>query len=139
MHSKAKTPTDYINSLEEPRKSEIKKLHKLIRQTVPNLKPSMRFGMLGYGNYHYKYKSGREGDWPIIALARQKNYISLYACMSDGQQYVAEKFKKDLPNANIGKSCIRFNKLDNIDLKILKRILQETNKIANNQLSNPNK
>ena len=93
MQSKAKTPTEYINSLEEPRKSEIKKLHRFIRQTVPNLKPSMRFGMLGYGNHHYKYKSGREGDWPIIALARQKNYISLYACLSDGQQYVDKKVK----------------------------------------------
>ncbi|MDH3619065.1 MAG: DUF1801 domain-containing protein [Nitrosopumilus sp.] len=139
MHSKAKTPTEYINSLGEPRKNEIKKLHRLIRKTVPSLKPSMRFGMLGYGNYHYKYKSGREGDWPIIALARQKNYISLYACMSDGRQYVAEKFKKDLPKANIGKSCIRFNKLEDLDLKILKLILQETNKIAINKLRDSKK
>ena len=90
----------------------------------------MKFGMLGYGTYHYKYASGREGDWMIIGLANQKNYISLYACMSDGKSYVAEKHKKDLPKANIGKSCVRFRKLEDIDLGVIKQLLQETNQIA---------
>ena len=130
MNSNAKTPTEYINSLEEPRKTTIKKLHRLICKTVPNLKPHMKYGMLGYGTYHYKYASGREGDWMIIGLANQKNYISLYACLSDGKQYVAEKYKKNLPNSNIGKSCIRFRKLEDIDLTVITRILKETNRIA---------
>ena len=133
MKSEAKTPTEYINSLEEPRKTQIKKLHSLIRKTVPSLKPHMKFGMLGYGTYHYKYASGREGDWMIIGLANQKNYISLYACLSDGKQYVAEKHKKELPKTNIGKSCIRFRKLEDVDLNVIKRILKETNQIASKQ------
>jgi len=133
MKSNAKTPTEYINSLEEPRKKEIKKLHSLICKTVPNLKPHMKYGMLGYGTYHYKYASGREGDWMVIGLANQKNYISLYACLSDGKQYVAEKHKKDLPKCNIGKSCIRFRKLEDVDPIVIKRILKETNQIAAKQ------
>ena len=136
MKSNAKNPTEYINSLDEPRKKEIKKLHGFIRKTVPNLKPHMKYGMLGYGSYHYKYASGREGDWFVVGLANQKNYISLYACMSDGKQYVAEKHKKDLPKANIGKSCIRFRKLEDVDLKIIKQLLQETNELANKQKQN---
>jgi len=135
MKSNAKTPTEYINSLEEPRKTEIKKLHRLICKTVPNLKPHMKYGMLGYGTYHYKYASGREGDWLIIGLANQKNYISLYACLSDGKQYVAEKHKKDLPKSNIGKSCVRFRKLEDVDLNVIKLILKETNQIAVKQKS----
>jgi len=130
MKSNAKTPTEYINSLEEPRKTEIKKLHNLICKTVPNLKPHMKYGMLGYGTYHYKYTSGREGNWMVIGLANQKNYISLYACLSDGKQYVAEKHKRDLPKSNIDKSCIRFRKLEDVDLNVIKRILKETNQIA---------
>jgi hypothetical protein len=126
MKSQAKTPTEYINSLKEPRKMEIKKLHSLIRKTIPNLKPHMKFGILGYGTYHYKYASGREGDWMIIGLANQKNYISLYSCLSDGKRHVAENHKKDLPKANIGKSCIRFRKLEDIDLDVIKQVLQET-------------
>ena len=130
LKSSAQTPTEYINSIDEPRKADIKKLHNFIRKTVPNLKPHMKFGMLGYGTYHYKYSSGREGDWMIVGLANQKNYISLYACMSDGKKYIAEKHKKDLPKANIGKSCIRFRKLEDIDLAVIKQLLQETNQIA---------
>jgi len=133
MKSLAKTPTEYINSLNEPRKSEIKKLHIFIRKIIPNLKPHMKFGMLGYGTYHYKYASGREGDWMIIGLANQKNYISLYSCLSDGKNYVAEKHKDELPRANIGKSCIRFRKIEDIDLDVIKRILLETNAIAKKQ------
>ena len=133
MQSEAKTPTEYINSLEEPRKKEIKKLHRLIRKVAPGLKPHMKFGMLGYGTYHYKYASGREGDWMIIGLANQKNYISLYSCLSDGKKYVAEKHKKDLPKANIGKSCIRFRKLEDVDLNVITQILQETEKLAKKQ------
>ncbi|MDH3676895.1 MAG: DUF1801 domain-containing protein [Nitrosopumilus sp.] len=130
MKSTAKTPIEYINSIEEPRRNEIKKLHSFIQKTVPNLKPHMKFGILGYGTYHYKYSSGREGEWMVIGLANQKNYISLYACMSDGKQYVAEKHKKDLPKANIGKSCIRFRRLEDVDLKVIKHLLQETNKLS---------
>lgn len=128
--SKAKTPQQYLQSLEEPRKTEITALHQLITETAPELKPHMDYGWLGYGTYHYRYASGREGTWSVIGLASQKNYISLYACLSDGQQYIAEKYKKELPKANIGKSCIRFKRLDDVDFKVLKKIIKETADLA---------
>lgn len=130
LKSHAQTPTEYLNSIDEPRRRDIKKLHNFIRKTVPNLKPHMKFGMLGYGTFHYKYPSGREGDWMVIGLANQKHYISLYSCMSDGKQYLPEKHKKNLPKANIGKSCIRFKKLEDIDLGVIKQLLEETDQIA---------
>ena len=121
----AKTPEQYIAMLDEPRKSEIQKLHNFIQKVAPGLKPHILAGMIGYGTYHYKGKSGREGDWSIIALASQKNYISVYLCASDGKQYVAEKNKKKFPKASVGKSCIRFKKLEDIDLGVLKEVLEE--------------
>jgi hypothetical protein len=121
----AKTPEEYINLLSEPRKSEIKKLHEFIRKTVPELKPHIMSGMIGYGIFHYKGRSGREGDWFVVGLASQKNYISVYVCgVSDGE-YVAEKHRADLPNADIGKSCIRFKKTEDVDLKVLAKIIKE--------------
>ena len=75
--SGAKTPEQYVEGLPEPRRGMVADLHRLIRKTVPDLEPTMAFGMLGYGRYHYKYASGREGDWVTVALASQKNYISL--------------------------------------------------------------
>lgn len=61
----AKTPEKYISLIDEPRRGEIQKIHDFIRKTVPDLKPHIMAGMIGYGIYHYKYASGREGDWCI--------------------------------------------------------------------------
>ncbi len=124
----AKTPDEYIEKLEEPRKSEILKLHNLILKTVPKLKPYIETGMLGYGKFHYKSKSGREGNWAIIGLASQKNYISVYICAVDGNEYIAEKNKDLFPKASIGKSCIRIKKTDDIDLKKLAEIIKMAEK-----------
>jgi hypothetical protein len=121
----AKTVTEYFAQIEEPRKAEVKAIHEMIRKAAPKLKPGIVAGMIGYGSYHYKYASGREGDWPIIALASQKNYISVYVCASDGETYVAEKHKAELPKASIGKSCIRFRKSADIDLKTLEKVVKE--------------
>ena len=108
----------------EPRKSELAELNRLIQKTT-GLKPMIFYGMIGYGKFHYKYDSGREGDWVSIALASQKNYISLYACMTTDKGYIAESYKSKLPKANIGKSCVRFKRLADVDLKVLTALLKE--------------
>lgn len=65
----AKTVREYIDSIEEPRKSEIIALDKFIREAASDLKPHFASNMLGYRSFHYKTRSGREGDWPVLALA----------------------------------------------------------------------
>lgn len=124
----AKTPKEYIDLIEEPKKSEIKKLDELIQKTVPSLKPFIISGMIGYGKYRFKSKSGKEGDWCIIALASQKNYISVYICAVKDGRYIAEEHKADFPKASIGKSCIRFKKTEDIDLEKLTKIIKEARK-----------
>ncbi|MGH9720619.1 MAG: DUF1801 domain-containing protein [Bryobacteraceae bacterium] len=120
----ARTPAEYFTLIDEPRRSDIKAVHALITKAVPKLKPSIQAGMIGYGTYHYKYASGRECDWPIVALASNKSYISVYVCASENGEYIAEKYKHELPKASIGKSCIRFKKLSDIDVKTLERIVK---------------
>jgi hypothetical protein len=122
----AKDPEDYIAQLEEPRRAEIAALDRLIRKAVPKLKPFLLKGMLAYGPFRYKSASGREGDWFRIGVASNKSYISLYACGADDRGYVAERYKKRLPRANIGKSCVRFKKLGDLDEAALKELLRET-------------
>jgi hypothetical protein len=121
----AKTPEEYIAKIDEPRRAQIQMLHDMIRKTIPEQKPYIISGMIGYGTFHYKTKSGREGDWCKIALASQKNYISVYVCASDGRQYVAEKYKDAFPKASIGRSCIRFKRPDDIDIEVLKKVIRE--------------
>ncbi|HLD04038.1 MAG TPA: DUF1801 domain-containing protein [Candidatus Dojkabacteria bacterium] len=121
----AKSPEDYIAMLDEPRKSEIQRLHDFIKKTLPDRKPFIISGMIGYGPVHLKYKSGREVDWSLIALASQKNYISLYVYATKKGQYIAETYKDRLPKTSIGKSCIRFKNIENIDLKVIEKVLKE--------------
>lgn len=122
----AKTPEEYIRMIDEPRRSEVKELYDFIRATVPKCAPYIESGMIGFGKYHYVYPSGREGDWMLIGLASQKNYISLYVCaVVDGGQYVAEKYKAKLSKASIGKSCIHVKHASDIDKKVLADILRD--------------
>jgi hypothetical protein len=122
------TPEEYLAKLDEPRKGEIEHIHNFIRATVPDLQPYILNGMLAYGTYHYKYESGREGDWCVIGLASNKNYISIYACGTDEQGYVAERYKSKLPKASIGKSCVRFKKFSDLDEAVVVDLLRETAK-----------
>lgn len=123
--TKAKTPAAYIAALPEPRRGHILALHRMIMRVVPKLKPHIQSGMIGYGSYHYKYASGREGDWPVIALASQKHYISVYVCAASDGQYVAERYQRELAPASIGKSCIRFKNPEDIDVPTLRQVIRE--------------
>ena len=128
--TKLQTPREYLANLPEPRRSELKQLHRLITKTAPKLKPKMGSGMIGYGSYHYRYASGREGDWFVVGLSSRKDYISFYSCLSDGKKYVAELYKKQLPKADIGRSCIRFKRLTDVDPRVLARIIKENESLA---------
>ncbi len=123
--SSAATAAQYIASLEEPRKSEVKMLDAFIRKTVPNMKPVWHTGMLGYGLIPYVGSNGKLGDWPVVSVSSRAQYISLYVCATEGKTYIAEAHRKALPKASIGKSCIRFKKLSDIDLDVLKDILKK--------------
>jgi hypothetical protein len=127
MHGqlKASTPEEYIAQLDEPRRAEIVALDALIRKTVPKLQPFVLKGMLAYGPWHYKSKSGCEGDWFRIGVASNKQAISLYVCVVDEGGYIAERYKAALPKANVGRSCVRFKRLGDLDQGVLKKLLRE--------------
>lgn len=127
---KVTTPKQYLESLDEPRRTEVKRLDAFVRKTVPKLKPFIHGGLLAYGPFKYRSKSGREGDWFKIGIASNKAAISLYACAADERGYVAERYKKALPAASIGKSCVRIKKLEDLDLKVFAKLLKETEKIG---------
>jgi hypothetical protein len=126
--TEAQSPDEYIDMLEEPRRSEIRQLHDLIRREAPELEPHIASGMLAYGRYHYKGKSkGSEGEWFHIGLASNKRYISLYVMATDpnGGGYLAESYKDRLPKADIGRSCVRIKRPDDVDMKALTQLIRE--------------
>jgi hypothetical protein len=124
MSDTAVTPDQFIESLDEPRKGDMARLDRLIQEVVPELDRQMYGEIIGYGGYHYRYASGREGDWFKLGLASQKAYISLYATGVEGKAYVAERFKDRLPKASIGKSCVRFKRVDDLDEAALRELIR---------------
>ncbi|MBP1631989.1 MAG: hypothetical protein H6Q11_277 [Acidobacteria bacterium] len=123
-HRNAATPDDYIVTLAEPRRSDVQRLHDLIRRVAPRLEPTMEFRMLGYGKFHYRYASGREGDAVLVGVADNKQAISLYVMAADEGGYLAEQYAPRLGKASCGKACIRFKRLDDLDLGALEDLLR---------------
>lgn len=117
---KASTPAEYMEQLEEPRKSEIVALDAIIRKAAPKLEPFVQMGILAYGHTSYKNAAGKEIDWFKIGVSSNKNYISLYGCGK-----VAHGYKKALPKAKIGKGCVNIKRLGDLDQAALKKMIQE--------------
>ena len=120
----ATTPEEYIEALEEPRRSQVRRLDELIRRVAPDLERHIQSGMLAYGSYHYRYATGREGDWFPIGVASRKGYISLYVTASDGDEYLAESYRDRLPKADIGRSCVRIKRLEDVDEQALEELIR---------------
>jgi len=122
--SNAATPEKYIAEVDEKRRDDIQRLHDLVLEVAPELEPTMEFGMLGYGKHAYRYASGREGEWMKIGIANNKQYVSLCCCAADENGYVAEQYRDRLPGANIGKSCVRFKKISDLDEGVLRELIR---------------
>src|SRR5687767_14256452 len=120
------TPAEYIAAVDDKRRPDIVALDALIRTHAPTLEPVIMGGMLGYGPFHYRYASGREGDACKLAVARNASYISLYCFAADSKGYVAERYVDRLPKASIGKACVRFTKLADLDEEALVALIEDT-------------
>jgi hypothetical protein len=125
-----KTPAEYIAAVDDERRADIAALDALIRTHAPELEPVVLGGMLGYGPFHYRYASGREGDACKLSIASNARYISLYCFASDADGYVAERYVDRLPKASIGKSCVRFKQLADLDEHALVALVEETAKMG---------
>ncbi len=121
-----KTPAAYIAAVDDKRRPDVEALDALVRKHAPDLEPVIMGGMLGYGPFHYRYASGREGEACKLSIASNASYISLYCLAADEDGYVAERYVDQLPKANIGKSCVRFKKLEDLDPKALVALVEET-------------
>src|SRR4051812_32334532 len=105
------TATEYLAGLPPEHKATITAIHKAIRKATPQLKTCIRYGALGYGPYHYKYESGREGETAVVGIASRKQGISLYIAGNGQGGYLAERNAKRLGKVSVGRTCIRFKKL----------------------------
>jgi len=113
--------TAFIEALpDDARRADAKALVKLMRSATGE-KPAM-WGpsIIGFGSYHYKYESGREGDSCLTGFSSRKGDISIYLVASfPGQQELLAKLGKH----KMGKGCLYIRKLADVDLKVLEHLV----------------
>jgi uncharacterized protein YdhG (YjbR/CyaY superfamily) len=120
----ARTKDEYMSTLPEERKKILTEIDKIIRTEAPELKDFYAYNMPGYGAFNYVNYKNEEIKWPVISMASQKNYVSVYVCAVIDGEYIAEKFKDDLGKVSVGKSCIRFKKLEDLNLEVFKKVVK---------------
>jgi len=129
MQSKAKTPIEYLASLPEDRQVPMDKLRNAIKKNIPKgFEEAMGYGMLGWCVPHKLYPDGYhcnpKDPLPFMGLASQKNFIAIYhmGVYSDPEllKWFTDEYKKQCKSKlDMGKSCIRLKKMDDIPYKLI--------------------
>ena len=111
----------FLNDITDPVKRKDCKTVVAMMTEISGHKPKM-WGpsIVGFGTNHYKYESGREGDWPLLAFSPRKQNLTLYVL--SGADYEKELLKK-LGKHTTGKSCLYIKQLSDVDLPTLKTLI----------------
>lgn len=125
MTSKAKTVKEYLAGLPEDRRAAIEAVRKVILKNLDkNYEEGMQYGMIGYYVPHRIYPAGYHCDpkqpLPFAGLASQKNHMAVYLMCTYGDKKQRDLFLADWAKSgkklDMGKSCVRFKKLDDLVL-----------------------
>jgi uncharacterized protein YdhG (YjbR/CyaY superfamily) len=129
MKSESLTVEDYIQNLPEDRRTVIDKLRKIIKKNLPEgFSEEINYGMIGYvvplSVYPRGYLDKKDQPLPFINIASQKNYIALYHMGIYADPELLKWFKVEYAatcssKLDMGKSCIRFKKLEDIPFKLI--------------------
>ncbi len=113
---------EFLESVENKRRREDSLKLLDIFEEVSGEDPKM-WGdkIIGYGRYHYVSKSGREGDWMVTGFSPGKQHLSLY--IMSGFKVVSAYLEK-LGKYKLGKGCLYINKLDDVDIEVLKDLIE---------------
>jgi uncharacterized protein YdhG (YjbR/CyaY superfamily) len=125
----AKSPEEYISQLPPERVAVISKLRQVILDNIPDgFEETMSYGMIGYVVPHSIYAAGYHCDTklplPFISIASQKNFVALYHMGVYAFPELLEWFKAEYPSyvktkLDMGKSCIRFKKMETIPYDLI--------------------
>ncbi|TDE00985.1 DUF1801 domain-containing protein [Flavobacterium hiemivividum] len=135
MQSKANNVEEYLKELPEGRKTPINKLREIILANIPtDFNEEMSYGMIGYvvpfTIYPEGYHCNKELPLPFISIASQKNFIALYHMGIYASPALLKWFTDEYPKhtnlkLDMGKSCIRFKKIDQIPFDLIVELVRK--------------
>lgn len=123
------TPAELIAALPEKVRATVTALDQLIKKNAPSFAPYVSGKMLGYGKYRYRYASGREGEASRIAVAATASGVSVYVSCVDEGGWLAEQAADTLGRASVGKSCIRYKRLEDVDQAGLASLIKKSHRL----------
>ncbi len=119
-----KSPVKFLNSVADKMRCKDSFVILDLMKEITGEEPVMwGDSIIGFGKYHYKYDSGREGEWFVAGFSPRKQNLTLYL-MSGAKR--EEELLKKLGKHKTGKGCLYLNKLEDIDLKVLKQLVKKS-------------
>lgn len=114
----------FLKSVENPKRREDAKTIKKLMDKITGWKAKM-WGpsIVGYGQYHYKYDSGREGDFMVTGFSPRKQALTVYI-MPGFSNY--DDLMAKLGKYKTGRSCLYINKLEDVDMKVLETLIRKS-------------
>ena len=121
----------FLNSIKDEQKRQdsfkiLEMMKKITKEDPKMWGPSI----VGFGNYHYKYASGHEGDMCIAGFSPRKEALTIYI-LPGFEKY--DSLMKKLGKYKTGKSCLYIKKLADVDIKVLKELISESVKYMKNK------
>lgn len=136
MEAEIKTPLSYIESLPKERQEPMRKLQEVINANLPEgFEQVMQYGMLSWVVPHSLYPAGyhcnTKEPLPFLAVASQKNFIAVYHMGMYADKELYDWFLSEYPKyvktkPDVGKSCIRFKKPENIPFELIAQLAAKT-------------
>lgn len=122
------------------RRTDLKKLDKLVRESAPGLKryfhrgtpagePGMRFKMIGYGRFRYLARFGKSVEWPVVGVALQKNYISVYVSVAKNGVPLVQSYSGKLGELRSGRNNFSFERYEDLVTPVVSLLFAEAERI----------
>ncbi len=119
--------TAFMAAIDDSKKrADAKKVAAMMRKATGSRAKMWGSSIVGYGSYHYTYASGREGDWMITGFSPRKQNLTVY--IMPGFSSFKPLMKK-LGKYKTGKSCLYINKLEDVDEKVLQKLITDSVKL----------
>lgn len=116
--------TAFMNSIEDPQKrADARKVAAMMRRVTGKRAKMWGSSIVGYGTYHYKYASGREGDFMVAGFSPRKQALAVYIMAGFGR---FDALMARLGKYKTGKSCLYIKRLSDVDEKVLEKLIAES-------------
>jgi len=139
MKRSSTSPDEHIDSLPEGVREDIATLDAAIAGAIAGEERVVWEGkfwggtdqrIIGYGSYHYKGRSGAEGEWFIVGLAVQKNYLSLYVTGAADGTSLAKLYAPRLGKVKAGSANVQFKRAADLDMDVLRELVARARELA---------